>query len=324
VGLGSIPASGKTKERTGQRKKHMIEFSRSMYPGAMIRLTLALLAGVLSALASAQETQDEYAPYARHEEETYRAKSCLHNARGEERCAESRLTVTRFPDAKWLDTLLAQKATAFAQDSFEAWRERGGRAIPAFVEVEQILRPEVQYLHAPDFQRFVEEHATLHESYKEGDEYIYGDEFQGDLKFGGRYGDLLQFSHHVWTHGGGAAHGFGGVDNFLLNIKTHAPVTLEDILVAPEKRAVLDTLQRDAYRDLLVENEFFSDRGEELDAFLAEWFSPNDNWKIVQGGLAFNYADYEAGPYAMGAPEVRVPKAALQGIIKPDIVKLIP
>ncbi|MDR0736008.1 MAG: RsiV family protein [Zoogloeaceae bacterium] len=276
------------------KEKHMNPARLRHTYSAAIGLALLLLTSSVR-----PDGPDEYAAYAPHEEQTYQAKSCLHDARGEERCAQSRLTVTRFPDAKWLDALLAQKAVCCVFGALETYRAAG-------------------------FQAVVDTLAQLDEAYKEGDEYISGDESYGELKFGGRYGGFLQFSYHVWTYSAGAAHGQGGIENFLLNVDTHAPVALEEILVTPEKRAALDERQRAAYRDWLVEHKVTSSDRKEQDAFLAEWFSPNGNWKIVKDGLAFNYSSYEAGPYAIGMPEVRVPKAALEGIVKPGILKLIP
>jgi hypothetical protein len=262
-----------------------------MAGGALLLFALLLPPAVL-----AKAGEDKYAAYAHYEEQLYQAKSCLHDARGEERCASARLSVPRFPGAKWLDALLTQKATD---------------APPKHADF------------AADYQAFVDGLAQLGEQ-KEGDESLYGDEFVGEMKFGGRYGDFLQFSYFVWTYGGGAAHGGGGIKNFLLNLDTRAPVPLEEILVAPQKRAALDDLQRNAYRDWLVEHEVTSSDRKEQDEFLAEWFTPNDNWKIVKGGLTFDYGHYEAGYYAIGMPEIRVPKALLRGIVKPEILRLIP
>jgi hypothetical protein len=247
----------------------------------------------------AEAKQDKYAAYAQYEKQTYEA-FCLHrNAQGEKWC-EITLSVPRFPGAKWLDALLVQKVTG---------------APPSHANF------------AADYQAFVGvDEFTQRAEQEEDDEFIIssGGEFHGEMEFGGRYGDYLQFSYFVHTVGAGAAHGASSVKNFLLNLDTRAPVALEEILVAPQKRAALDDLQRDSYRGWLVEHGMTSSDRKEQDAFLAEWFTPNGNWKIVKGGLAFDYDDYEAGPFAMGSPEIRVSKAFLHGIVKPEILRLIP
>ena len=50
----------------------------------------------------------------------------------------------------------------------------------------------------------------------------------------------------------------------------------------------------------------------------------NENWKIVAGGLAFIYSVYEIGSYADGLPEIVISKKDLQGIIRPEILGVIP
>ena len=41
-------------------------------------------------------------------------------------------------------------------------------------------------------------------------------------------------------------------------------------------------------------------------------------WSVSGEALTFHYNPYEIGPYAMGAPEAAVPRAALAGLLRPD------
>ncbi|MDR0529712.1 MAG: RsiV family protein [Zoogloeaceae bacterium] len=271
---------------------------------------LLTLGCFFSALAASAEEN-----YERYEERVYQAKSCLRDARGEERCSEARLVVPYFPDAAWLNDFLAKEVIGRLGGQEAAGEAKGGAAAPE----------------AGDYQALMNGKLLLSnqdgEAAKDGEETIYGDEFQGRLTFEGRYGSLLQYSFLSCGYGGGAAHGVCGIRNVALHIDARAIVPLAEILEGGlgGNAAQLAERQESAYRAQLVKEKLFSPEDSAgLDRFMEEWFHPNENWKIVQGGLAFSYSNYEAGPYSYGMPDVVVPKGALTGIVKPEILRLIP
>jgi hypothetical protein len=119
----------------------------------------------------------------------------------------------------------------------------------------------------------------------------------------------LCISVSYWANTGGA-HPNGYSTYFNFNPQTGDTIMLKDILIAGAN----DSLAAKAKREFIKANGSL----EENDWFFGNEFKLAYNFVIAKGGLLFQYNSYEAGAYAMGAPQFFIPKKELHGIVKPE------
>lgn len=140
-----------------------------------------------------------------------------------------------------------------------------------------------------------------------------------------RFGPYLQFAFAYSLDQEEAANSapeFGGF--VVVDTVGRRRVTFDDLIV-PGQTDALTALQRDAFRDWLRKERQFSEA--DIDAHFAEAafaFHSSGNWRIVADGLVFHYDMYEIGPRPFGAPEFFIAKDRLRGIVKPEVLRVIP
>lgn len=112
----------------------------------------------------------------------------------------------------------------------------------------------------------------------------------------------------------GGAHPNSYCSLFNFNPQTGDTISLKEILL-PE---AYDNLWGFAKEKFIKTNGDLKDIG---------WFDGEgefrlaNNFAITKGGILFQYNTYEAGPYAMGAPQVFMTKKELEGLVKPEYLK---
>ena len=109
----------------------------------------------------------------------------------------------------------------------------------------------------------------------------------------------------------GGAHGQSVLSFYNWDQRTRKLVGLRDWLL-PGQEKVFWALVRDAHRR-------WAERSGEPSMIDSGWpFVVSQNMALLADGLGVRYNAYEIGPYAEGAPLLRVPYARLQGVFKPE------
>lgn len=128
-------------------------------------------------------------------------------------------------------------------------------------------------------------------------------------------GPLLTVELNNETYSGGA-HGIGQTRYLVLDrAQGNRRLVLADMLVAGQDQAFW-TLVREQHRAWLKAMDA-------TDADFAQaWpFKTTDNIALTADGVVVKYQNYEIGPYAFGQPELKVPRAALAGVFKPEYLQ---
>jgi hypothetical protein len=125
--------------------------------------------------------------------------------------------------------------------------------------------------------------------------------------------NILSMSVYTWQNTGGAhPNGYG----FFLNFDTRTGDTLSLLDVLKPETA--DELVYRGKEQFIKENGNIKENGwfwDEGNFFLPQTFA------ITKGGLLFTYQSYEAGPYAMGAPQFFLSWSQIKDIVKPGYLK---
>ena len=125
--------------------------------------------------------------------------------------------------------------------------------------------------------------------------------------------NVLCLSISYYGYAEGAAHPNGYSTYFNLNPQTGDTIVLNDILIAGAN----DSLIAKAKRKFIATNGSL----EENDWFFGNEFKLSYNFAITKGGLLFQHNTYEAGAYALGAPQFFIPNKELEGVVKPQYLK---
>lgn len=114
----------------------------------------------------------------------------------------------------------------------------------------------------------------------------------------------------------GAAHGMSSSEYLNWDNDTQTPITLENMLV-PDAQEQFYALLAKAHQQWLATLATTTDL--DLDAWLDIWpFHTNDNIALTATGVTVKYNPYAIAPYSFGLPELQIPYAQLQGVLKPD------
>ncbi len=123
----------------------------------------------------------------------------------------------------------------------------------------------------------------------------------------------LEISEYLFT---GGAHGNSSFTLSSFNLATGEKIKLNDIFYDDYKNtlnSVGERIFREQYRadstQSLYDQGFFG---------FENGFTLNDNFDIYLGGIKFQFNPYEAGAYALGAPEVFIPWSEIRNIIRDD------
>jgi hypothetical protein len=123
----------------------------------------------------------------------------------------------------------------------------------------------------------------------------------------------LEISEYLFT---GGAHGNSSFTLVSFNLATGDQIKLDDIfygnyhnrLNKAGEKIFREQFRADSARSLYDQGYFGFENG----------FALNDNFDIYKGGIKFQFNPYEAGAYAIGAPEIFIPWSEIRDIIRDD------
>lgn len=125
---------------------------------------------------------------------------------------------------------------------------------------------------------------------------------------------VLKVERYDYT---GGAHGLVSVQFHVLpKAGPLRALNLEDILL-PGQRDRLEERHRRAIIRLLDAEDGHAPRPPEKE--LRALFDAAGHWRFDRRGLLFQYNNYDLAAYRVGLPEILVPTAVLDGIIRPEI-----
>jgi hypothetical protein len=114
----------------------------------------------------------------------------------------------------------------------------------------------------------------------------------------------------------GGAHGNSSFTLASFNLETGEQIKLDDIFYG-DYESKLNEVGETIFRE-----QFQADSSQSLynQGFFGfeNGFALNDNFDIYEGGIKFQFNPYEAGAYAIGAPEVFIPWSEIRDIIRDD------
>ena len=114
----------------------------------------------------------------------------------------------------------------------------------------------------------------------------------------------------------GGAHPFSGQRYYVMNLQNGQQMTLKDLL-NPGYEGEINVIAEQAFRDSRNIAPDVSLEGEGF-WFQNNTFAINNNFGILEDGLAFHFNTYEVAPYAMGASEFTIPYEDIMGLIPPN------
>lgn len=124
-------------------------------------------------------------------------------------------------------------------------------------------------------------------------------------------------SVETYSYTGGAhPNTFLSLLNF--DLSTGKTLTLADITANPSKLEALVQVKFREAREVL-DDQSFDDAG----YFWGQGFALPANFALTAEGLYFYYNPYEAAAYALGPTEFTVPYSLLEGILKPEWLKIL-
>ena len=123
----------------------------------------------------------------------------------------------------------------------------------------------------------------------------------------------LEIIEYIFT---GGAHGNSSISLASFNLRTGEKIKLDDIFYGNYKNVLNkagEKIFREQYRadstQSLYDQGYFG---------FENGFALNNNFEIYAGGIEFQFNPYEAGAYALGAPEVFIPWSEIRDIIRDD------
>ncbi|WP_054094079.1 RsiV family protein [Pseudomonas sp.] len=127
-----------------------------------------------------------------------------------------------------------------------------------------------------------------------------------------QHGDItvIELSSYLYT---GGAHGMPGRGFINYDSVRHRELRLEDLLI-PGQEGNFWRAARQAHQRWLTQN----DQAQNSD-FREQWpFQQTAHIALLEDGVLLKYDVYSIAPYSSGHPELFIPHAQLQGILKPE------
>lgn len=122
-----------------------------------------------------------------------------------------------------------------------------------------------------------------------------------------------------WQYFTGAAHGIGATQFLNWDNARQGVVPLDHVL-APGGRARFDAALRRAHAQWLATQP---DAQADPETWNRLWpFQASDNYAFTDQGMVVKYDTYELAPYSHGQPELLIPYAELDGVLKVDYLPL--
>lgn len=127
-------------------------------------------------------------------------------------------------------------------------------------------------------------------------------------------GNLLIYRCRYEEYTGGAQ-GIYKTNYLNLNLKTMAPIHLDDLFVSNYKEALTDLL----WNQLMADNRVTTHQElEEMGYCSTGNLEPTENFYISKEGLTFHYNVYEITPYIMGAVDITIPYDMMQHLLNDE------
>lgn len=230
-------------------------------------------------------------------------------------CVRNKIAVTLVaeergfePNARFVYTRHSEKlnneksapAATFYQSGI--WYE-GNSGINKLLWPNCISQTAVQYFVANknDFiTSFKDEHRDLKPADYTGMQSVYNRDTHAELLMSYVSQNLLVFSAHSYTFGGGA-HGNFGTGHLVVDRRNNKLLSLKDII--PDTALLIPLLEINFRRIYGIEKNIpLTDAG-----LFQNTIPVTDNFILTQKSLGFTYNPYEIGPYAMGQITIYIP-----------------
>ncbi|MDX1803528.1 MAG: DUF3298 domain-containing protein [Alcanivorax sp.] len=138
-------------------------------------------------------------------------------------------------------------------------------------------------------------------------------QLSGSASLMGRQGTLLTFELQSYEFTGGA-HGMPGLAYLHWDLADKHAIALADLLQPGQSQAFW-TQAKQRHQQWLKQHKLGA-------SFQQSWpFEKTDNFYLGDDGLTLQYNVYQLAPYAMGQPQLVIPYAQLDGILKPAYMK---
>lgn len=121
--------------------------------------------------------------------------------------------------------------------------------------------------------------------------------------------ELFEVNSYVYL---GGAHGMPYTEYLLLDTQAKRRLTLDDLLLAKAKPK-FEALAHDAFRTWVKSLDSDVQQHEEMWPFFL-----TDNVSLNDQGVVLKYQAYDIAAYAFGQPELVIPFAKLNGVLKPE------
>lgn len=132
-------------------------------------------------------------------------------------------------------------------------------------------------------------------------------------RYRNRYLTVLELN--TWQYFTGAAHGMNATQFLNWDNTTGSVLGLDHLLARDAYPRFVQVLER-AHAQWLQKSP---DAQEDPATWQRLWpFQPTDNVALTDTGLVAKYDSYQIAPYSYGQPELHIPYAELDGILKPD------
>lgn len=128
-------------------------------------------------------------------------------------------------------------------------------------------------------------------------------------------GDIIVVELQTGQYLTGAAHGIPATQYMNWQRTPGRVLALDEALLPSQQPAFVDALRR-AHQAWLTRNQ---DAQRDLAAYNRMWpFQESNNFALTQDGLVIKYDAYSIAPYSHGQPELIIPYADLNGILRPE------
>jgi len=118
-----------------------------------------------------------------------------------------------------------------------------------------------------------------------------------------------------WQYFTGAAHGIGATQFLNWDNGREAVIPLDAILT-PGSRTQFEAALKAAHERWVATQP---DAQADPETWNRLWpFQPSDNYALTDKGIVVKYNSYEIAPYSYGQPELLIPYAELQGVLRVD------
>lgn len=135
------------------------------------------------------------------------------------------------------------------------------------------------------------------------------------IRYANKY--ITSIELDAWQYFTGAAHGIAATQFLIWDNTTKRVLGIQDILVSggyPKYEQALAT----AHAQWKASNPDARDNPVNFDRI---WpFQPTENVALTDQGLLVKYNAYDIAPYSSGQPELLIPYASLEGILKPQFM----